>query len=170
MPPSNISPATEALFSKAEESQLSFILFTLGEEIYGVPMTTTREVVRVKDIKPTPYMVSYFRGVINLRGQIVSVLDLRLKFEIAPAQESQGLILIVETADGGLLGAIVDDLVSVEKVQAQDIFQPTSLQTKVPIHFFYGVATVKDRLVNMVDIAGCLSAEDLRTVKNTEAA
>lgn len=156
------------MYKLVEESHLSFIIFTLGDEVYGVAMTSTREVLKVKDIKATPYMVPYFRGVINLRGQIVSVIDLRLKFEIQ-AVKNPGLILIVETKDGGLLGAIVDDLVSVEKIQQPEISQPTSLSTKVPVEFFLGVANIKERLVNIIDIAGCLSAEELRVTKQEVA-
>ncbi len=169
MPPNISQTALEKAFALSEEPYLSFILFTLGNEVYGVPMTTTREVLKVRDIKATPYMVPYFRGVINLRGQIVSVIDLRLKFEIPPipsAQYDSGLILIVETREGELLGAIVDDLVSVEKMQQQDISQPNSLVSKVPIDFFLGVAKIKDRLVNVIDIAGCLSVEELKFIKN----
>jgi len=170
MRPSASQAALDAAFAAAEESYVSFILFTLGEEIYGVPMTTTREVVKVRDIKATPYMVPHFRGVINLRGQIISVVDLRLKFGINPRPDHPGLILVVETEQGGLLGAIIDDLVSVEKLQKGDISQPESMQTKMPMDFFLGVAKVNDRLVNMVDIAACLSAEELRSIKQNAAA
>ncbi len=150
-------------FAESEENILSFIIFSLGGELYGTPLLSTREVIKFRDIKPTPYMVPHFKGVINLRGQIISVIDLRTKFAIQPGCTGQGLILIVEHAHG-LLGAVVDDLVSVERIQKDLIDQETMVETKVPTDFFLGIAKLRDRLVSMVDIAGCMSSEDLRSI------
>jgi len=165
MPPSSAKESLLTAFEQSEENCLSFLIFSLGGELYGTPLLSTREVIKIGEIKSTPYMVPHFKGVINLRGQIISVIDLRTKFEIQPDNETKGLILIVENQDS-LLGAIVDDLVSVEKVQRQDLDQETEIETKIAADFFLGVAKLKDRLVNMVDIAGCLSSEDLRIFKS----
>ncbi len=164
-PLSSSQKALSDAFASAEENALSFIIFKIGGEIYGTPLLTTREVIRHREIKPTPYMVPHFKGVINLRGQIVSVIDLRIKFQL-PCDESQSLILIVES-EHGLLGAVVDDLVSVETIQQTQIDQTASIETKVPVEFFLGIAKLEDRLVNMVDISGCLSSEDLRVLASS---
>ena len=166
LPNEHLSEAKKSLneaFEAAEEKTLSFILFSLGNELYGTPLLSTREVIKVRDIKPTPYMVPHFKGVINLRGQIVSVIDLRIKFQISINSDDPGLILIVETPFG-LLGAIVDNLVSVERVRKEDLDQTAMVETRIPTDFFLGVAKLKDRLVNMVDISGCIHSEDLRTI------
>lgn len=165
MSPNRSKFSLDAAFDAAEEHQLSFLLFSLGRELYGTPLLSTREVLKPRDIKPMPYMVPSFKGVINLRGQIISVIDLRDRYGIKPPDPDHSLILIVEGAHG-LLGALVDDLVSVEKIQKDDIDQSPAVETKIPLDFFLGVAKVKDRLVNMVDVAGCLSAEDLRVIKS----
>lgn len=156
--------ALEAAFEASEEKSVSFLLFSLGSEQYGSPLLATREVIRQGDIKPAPYMAPHFRGVINLRGQIISVVDLRIKFDIPVSDEAENLILIVESPQG-LLGAVVDDVLSVEKVQKEDIDCNVQLETKIPLDFFLGVAKIKDRLVNMVDIAGCLSSDELKSVR-----
>lgn len=154
-------------FEESEEKNLSFILFSLGGELYGTPLLSTREVIKQGEIKPTPYMVPHFKGVINLRGQIISVIDLRLKFAIA-AQIEKGLILIIEHATG-VLGAIVDDLVSVERIAKEQVDQNTTIETKIPLDYMLGVAKVKDRLVNLVDMSGCLFSEDLKTITKNAA-
>lgn len=161
---------TETEFSQeqaheAEENQSKFILFNLNNELYGAPLLKIREVIKVGAIKPVPYMVNHFKGVINLRGQIVSVVDLRLKFNLPVDPNSNGLILVVETAHG-LLGAIIDDLVSVQHFNPSEIETNPAIETKIPADFFAGVAKMQDRLVNLVDLSGCLSSEDLRVVKN----
>ncbi len=143
------------------------ILFSLGGELYGTPLLSVREVIKLGETKPVPYMVQHFKGVINLRGQIVSVIDLRVKFGLAPTPGKNNMILIVETAEG-LLGAIIDDLVSVEKIPKADIAPATGLETKVPLEFFSGIGKLEDRLVNLIDLAGCLSSEDLRLVKSNQ--
>jgi purine-binding chemotaxis protein CheW len=160
---SNSKRTLDEAFEAAEEKILSFIIFSLGNELYGTPLLSTREVIKVREIKPTPYMVPHFRGVINLRGQIVSVIDLRIKFQISVSNEEPGLILVVETPFG-LLGAIVDNLVSVERVRKEDLDQTAVVETRIPTDFFLGVAKLKDRLINMVDISGCVHSEDLRAI------
>jgi purine-binding chemotaxis protein CheW len=162
-----LSEAQNALsnaFDVAEDKTLSFILFSLGNELYGTPLLSTREVIKLRVIKPTPYMVPHFKGVINLRGQIISVVDLRVKFQIPIPTETTGLILIVEHSQG-LLGAVVDDLTSVENIRKEDLDQNAAIETKIPLDFFLGVAKVRDRLVNIVDISGCLISEDMRLIK-----
>jgi purine-binding chemotaxis protein CheW len=164
MPANSAHAALDAAFEASEEKSISFLLFSLGKELYGAPLLATREVIRQGDIKPAPYMVPHFRGVINLRGQIVSVIDLRIKFGIATTAQMEDLILIVESPHG-LLGVVVDDVLSVEKVQKEEIDREVQLETKVPLDFFLGVAKIKGRLVNMVDIAGCLSSDELRSIQ-----
>lgn len=153
--------AMNAEFEASDEKSLSVLVFSLGKELYGATLQSTREVIRLGEVKSAPYMVPYFKGVINLRGQIVSVIDLRTKFGIEPEHNSENLVLIVEHPHG-LLGAVVDHLISVEKIHKDGLEQKVALETKIPADFFMGVAKVKERLVNIVDIAGCLSADELR--------
>ena len=148
----------------AESVDPKYLLFRLGEELYGTPLLAVKEVIKMTAINPVPYMVSHFRGVINLRGQIVGIADLRLKFQIPTKPETSGLILVIETAQG-LLGAVVDDIVSVENILPSSIDAEPCIQTKIPTEFFKGVAKLEKGLVNLIDISGCLSAEELRRVK-----
>ena len=151
----------------AGEGTEDFILFNLGGELYGSPLLSVREVIKLGAVKPVPYMVPHFKSVINLRGQIVSVVDLRVKFGLDPTQSRNNMILIVEVAEG-LLGAIIDDLASVEKLPKSEIEPAAQLETKIPLEFFLGVGKTGDRLVNLVDLSGCLSAEELKTVKSNQ--
>lgn len=147
-----------------------YLLYTLGGELYGSALTSIREVIKIGNINPVPFMVSHFKGVINLRGQIVSVIDLRQKFGLKATAE-QGLILVLELPNGtGLLGAIVDDLLSVEMIESGHIDHNPALETKIPVEFFKGIAKLKDKLINLIDIAGCMAKEELRTQKSTKEA
>lgn len=148
-----------------DETLPSYLIFKLADELYGTSLLSVKEVIKMSPIKPVPYMVHYFRGVINLRGQIVGVVDLRSKFEMSPGKSDgipdQSKILIVETADA-LLGAIVDDLVAVEVIQEKEIDPDPAVETRIPVEFFKGIAKKDDRLINLIDIASCLSSAEMR--------
>ena len=145
------------------QQNTSYLLFQLASELYGVPLLSIREVIKAKDIKPVPYMVKHFLGVINLRGQIVSIIDLRIKFGLDTNVQKQPLVIVVQTKYG-LLGVVIDDLVSVKKINDTEINRSPILETHIPLEFFLGVAQSDNRLVNLIDISGCISSEELRIV------
>lgn len=151
------------------QQDAKYLVFTLKGEQYGAPLVSIKEVIKHGDIKRVPYMADHFQGVINLRGQIVSIIDLRQKFGLSTGDDTKGLILIVECASGPL-GAIIDDLVNVQELQPNEIEFNPALETRVPLNFFMGIGKVKDRLVNLVDLSKCLSAEELRIVKKAQVA
>jgi purine-binding chemotaxis protein CheW len=148
-----------------DETLPSYLIFKLAEELYGTALLSVKEVIKMSPIKPVPYMVHYFKGVINLRGEIVGIVDLRSKFEMGSAKSDganeTGKILIIETPDA-LLGAIVDDLVAVEVIQEKDIDPDPAVETRIPIQFFKGIAKKDDRLISLIDISSCLSSTEMR--------
>jgi purine-binding chemotaxis protein CheW len=151
-----------------EEQDNKYLIFTLGGELYGSPLIAIKEVIKIGEIKPVPHMNAYFRGVINLRGQIVSIVDLRKKFSIGGSESKAGLILVVEH-ESGFIGAVVDDLDSVATISRSEIEANPMLDTKIPLDFFHGVAKMGERLVNVIDIAGTLTSDDYRSVRKTTA-
>src|SRR5690349_9149805 len=118
--------------------QANYLLFRLAHELYGAPLLSVREVLKLTAIKPVPYMATHFKGVINLRGRIVGVLDLRLKFELPVSEASAGRILIVEQG-GELLGAIVDEVEAVEEFRPENIDTNPVVETKIGAKFFLGI-------------------------------
>lgn len=152
-----------------DDSSDRYLIYTLGGEHYGSPLLKVREVIRKGEVKSVPYMVSHFKGVINLRGQIVGVVDLRQKFGLPIKETGHELVLIVETAEG-LIGAIVDQVISVNRLSHQDIDQNPALETKVPANFMLGIAKIGERLVNVIEVADCISAEELRSLRKVRTA
>ncbi|MBT4791556.1 MAG: purine-binding chemotaxis protein CheW [Halobacteriovoraceae bacterium] len=149
---------------EVDENKMKYLVFWLQGERYGAPLLTVKEVLRTSEIKKVPYMVDHFKGVINLRGQIVSVIDLRARFGLSSEIISGTYILVFET-NNGLLGAIVDEIDSVIKIEDEDVDTNPLIETKVPIDFFIGVGKLSNGLVNMVDISKCISEDDLRLIK-----
>ena len=150
---------------RVDEGREKYLLFMLGGEYYGVPLLTVKEVIRLRGVKQVPYMHRHFIGVINLRGQIVGVSDLRLRYGKPQCDPEESRVLIVKVErDGvsGLLGAVVDDLYSVTELGKAEIDRPTNLEVSVASQYFIGVAKLPDRLVTLIDLAGSLSDEEFR--------
>lgn len=146
-----------------QEMQQKYLLFSLAGEIYACPLLAIREVIKVGAIKSVPYMTSHFKGVTNLRGQIISIIDLREKLGLKPPPQTQGLILIVDCEEG-LIGTIIDDVLSVQDFLPNEIENHPNLETRVPVEFLIGIAKMKEQLVNIIDIKRSLSSEDLRMI------
>jgi len=147
--------AEEAL---ADESRHRYLLFSLKGETYGAPLTTVREVLKLGAVKPVPYKSDYFLGVINLRGQIVSIIDLGMRFGLSREPEARGLVIVVETKYG-VIGAVVTDLLCVKTIQPRDVEKHPSIDTQVPPRYCLGIAKTERGLVNLVDASGILGDE-----------
>jgi purine-binding chemotaxis protein CheW len=150
-----------------ESSDTKYLVFKLADELYGVPLSQVKEVIKARDIKPIPYMVNYFQGIINLHGKIVSVIDLRVKFELKIKTPGEGLLLIIETQTC-IIGTIIDDIVSVNDFYPEDIEQNANLESRIPLNFFLGIAKSETRLISIINIAGCLTSEDLKNIDTNQ--
>src|ERR1700746_423360 len=105
--------------------ELHIVGFQVGRETYGVPITSLHEIVRVPEITAVPDAPDYLEGVINLRGKIVSVMDLRKRFGVTQqaANKRKNRILVVDHA-GRLAGLIVDSASEVVKIPSEDVEAP----------------------------------------------
>lgn len=145
-------------------NEAKHLVFRLADELYATPLSSIREIIKMQHIKPVPFMTQCFRGILNLRGQIISVVDLRLKFELLCPNPDTGLLVVVDT-DNGPIAAIVDDVVSVNDFENANIESNLALKTKVPVEFFKGVGHLGERLVNIIEIGKTLSNDDFAVVQ-----
>ena len=149
---------------ESEESIRSkYIVFTLDGELYGVLLLQIREVIKMTPIKPVPHTQEWLKGVINLRGRIITVMDLRTKFGIHSRMEVGGLILIAES-DHGFAGAVVDTIEFVREIPDSDIEPHPGIDTRIPREQFRGIAKLGDKLIHLLDIAKIVA--DLRGESN----
>jgi purine-binding chemotaxis protein CheW len=148
--------------------ELHIVGFKVGRETYGVPITSLREIVRVPEITAVPDAPDYVEGVINLRGKIVSVLDLRKRLgEIAIAPSKRNRILVVEHR-GRLCGLIVDSASDVLKIPAQDIDPSPTEFVEGGLNCVTGLGKYQGRLIVLLDIEKVLEFSGSRP--KTEAA
>jgi purine-binding chemotaxis protein CheW len=143
--------------------ELHIVGFRVGRETYGVPITSLHEIVRVPEITAVPDAPDYVEGVINLRGKIVSVLDLRKRLgeaEIAPSKRNR--ILVVEHR-GRLCGLIVDSASDVLKIPAADVDPSPTEFVEGGLNCVTGLGKYQGRLIVLLDIAKVLEFSGTQT-------
>lgn len=145
------------------------LTFVLGREHYGVPVLKVREIIRLCDITPVPQMPDYIKGVLNLRGKIIPVADLRVKFRLASTENTDLTCIVVvqvSLADKSstLMGLIVDAVEEVANLTAADIEPTPDFGGDVQADYILGMAKVKGQVKALLDIDAVVSSvspEDL---------
>jgi purine-binding chemotaxis protein CheW len=138
------------------EKDLQLVGFRIGNETYGVRIASVREIVRVPEITAVPNAPEMIEGVINLRGRIIPVMDLRKRFSnSSDSSDKKNRILVVEL-DSKLLGLIVSSASEVLKIPPSEIEAPGTLFTEGDSSYVTGVGKLKGRLIILVDIAKLL--------------
>jgi purine-binding chemotaxis protein CheW len=135
-----------------DESQNKFLLFLLGETTFATPLIEVREVVEFREAKPIPHTLPYFKGVINIRGEIVGVIDLRERMNLQNSQKPVAM-LIFET-ETGVLAALVDRVLSVAQISRDEIkTQSFSAENKAHDRTYYlGVTKVHDQIITVISV------------------
>jgi purine-binding chemotaxis protein CheW len=144
------------------DSENRYLIFRIGGEHFACPLLSVREVLEYQKPKHMPNMVHYFPGVINVRGSIVGVVDLRTKFGASAAVEPRTAMLLCDT-DRGALAAIVDRVESVRQIPPEKIDHDPSLVSKIDARYLLGVATTDDGLITVVDLHQSIIEEQLKT-------
>lgn len=144
-------------------SQESHVVgFRVGRETYGVPIRQVHEIVRVSEITAVPDAPACIEGVINLRGRIISILDLRKFFGAKEtAAHKKNRILVVELADK-MVGLIVDSASEVLKIPASEIDDPPRLFHEEERFYVTGVGKLNGRLIILIDLARVLDRSQFR--------
>ncbi|MBI4028608.1 MAG: purine-binding chemotaxis protein CheW [Verrucomicrobia bacterium] len=151
------------------------LTFTLGRESYGLEVLKVREIIRMQDITPVPQMPDYVKGVINLRGKVVPVIDLRLKFRLAKAEFTERTCIIVvqvslASGTSSLMGLIVDAVEEVVNIIAQEIEGPPDFGAKLSAEYLLGMAKLKNGVKTLLDIDRVVTAETIECLRQTPAA
>jgi len=141
---------------------LHIVGFRIGRETFGVPIGLVHEIVRVPDITAVPEAPDCIEGVINLRGKIVSVVDLRKRFGEKEIQPNKKNRILVAEVDGKMVGLIVDAASEVLKVPPSEIENPPNVFEEGELNYVTGVGKLRDRLVILVDLTKILQRGELR--------
>ncbi len=140
-----------------------YLTFALGREEYGLPVLKVREIIKMMEITAVPQVPAAIKGVINLRGKVIPVVDLRAKFGL-PSQESsdRSSIIVVEVLAAGdrvMTGVIVDAVSDVLSIAADEIQEPPQFGARVSTTFMSGMAKVKGTVKILLDLDVLFSAD-----------
>ncbi len=136
-----------------------YLTFVLGEEEYGLEILRVKEIIGLMTITKVPKMPKYVRGVINLRGVVIPVVDLRLKFGMASIEDTKETCIIVVDLGETLIGVVVDKVSEVLDIDDTQIDEAPSFGAHVDTSFIYGIGKTKDKVVILLDIAKALVSE-----------
>ncbi|NTW58484.1 MAG: chemotaxis protein CheW [Nitrospirae bacterium] len=151
-----------------------YLTFRLGQEIFALDISKVREVLDLITITKVPRTPEFMRGVINLRGSVVPVVDLRLKFGMSATESSLNTCIIITEVqvdnETVVLGALADAVQEVLDLDAGSIAPPPRIGTRLRTEFIKGMGRQQDRFIIILDIDRMFSTDDLAWVKQDEAA
>jgi purine-binding chemotaxis protein CheW len=151
-----------------------YLTFTLDEEVFALDIGKVREVLDYTTVTKVPQTPDFMRGVINLRGNVVPVVDMRLKFGISATENTVNTcIIIVEvTVDGEttVLGAMADSVQEVLDLEADQIEPPPRIGTRMRTEFIRGMGKREEQFIMILDIDRIFSIDELAAVQETEQA
>ncbi len=138
-------------------SETQLVVFDLATEFYGVDISVVREIIRMQSVTRVPGAPSFVEGVINLRGRVVPVVDLRKRLELSLAEQTQESRIVVVDIGGRDVGVIVDAVTEVLRVPLSVIDPPSSMITNSDSDYLKGIAKLESKLIILLDLDKVLS-------------
>ncbi len=145
---------------QSNDAVLQWVTFQLEEETYGINVMQVREVLRYTEIAPVPGAPDYVLGIINLRGNVVTVIDTRSRFGLMPGEITDNTRIIVIESERQVIGILVDSVAEVVYLRSSEIDTTPSVGTEESSKFIQGVSNRDGKLLILVDLNKLLSEEE----------
>lgn len=147
-----------------------FLCFTLGKEKFAIPLLQVKEVLGNVETTAIPQAPPHFKGIMNLRGQVISVIDLRTKLKIGKPDITPETTIIIMDFAPLCLGVIVDSVDCVAMYEGKDLSEPPDTDSSMKADFITGVARTENSLTLILDLKAMLNTNDFKVIKNSKAA
>lgn len=148
-------------FSAQKTSGQKYLGFRLDEEIFGFELLSVREIIRLIDITPIPRAPFYIRGIVNLRGKIIPVVDLRKKFGLPHKDDTDVTCIIVVDIGNTETGVVVDRVAQVLAFQSDEIEKSPSFSNNGETDYILGIGKRESQVVVLLDVAKIMAAGEL---------
>ncbi|KPV97598.1 MULTISPECIES: chemotaxis protein CheW [Pseudoalteromonas] len=145
---------------------LQWVTFHLGEETYGINVMQVQEVLRYSEIAPVPGAPGYVLGIINLRGNVVTVIDTRTRFGLQSAEVTDNSRIVIIEAEKQVIGILVDSVAEVVYLRTSEIDSAPNIGTEESAKFIQGVSNRDGELLILVDLNKLLSDEEWDELSN----
>jgi len=146
-----------------------FLTFTIQDEEYGIEILRVQEIKGFSRIRPIPNAPHYIKGVINLRGTVVPVLDLRARFGMPETEYNQFSVIIVVSVGSKDVGLVVDAVSDVLNIAKEQVEETPELAGDVDTSFFHGMGKVGEKLVLLLNIDKLVAGDKLDTLEQAVA-
>lgn len=152
---------------RALSNDNKYLLFTVGGENFGTPLLHVQEVVKMTTVRAIPYALKHFKGVMKLRDELVSIVDLRIKFGLLIPANDTGLLIIIR-CEKVLIGLLVDEIYSVETYLPAEIEANPAVATLIPSKFLGGFVKKTDQIITLLNLKEGLLTDDLKQISKSE--
>ena len=150
----------------AADVVLQWVTFKLQEETYGINVMQVQEVLRYTEIAPVPGSPEYVLGIINLRGNVVTVIDTRSRFGLEPAEVTDNSRIVIIEAEKQVIGILVDSVAEVVYLKSSEIDTAPNVGTEESARFIQGVSNREGELLILVDLNKLLSDEEWEEISS----
>jgi purine-binding chemotaxis protein CheW len=141
-----------------DEQQL--VVFELGAELYGVEIARVHEIIRLQAVTRVPRAPAFVEGVINLRGKVIPVVDLRRRFGLPSAEHTRSSRIVVVEIGDQVVGIVVDGVSEVLRVNTATVEPPSPVVAGIDSEYLHGIAKLPERLVILLDLDRVLAREE----------
>lgn len=146
-------------------TERQLVVFDLNEEAYGVDIGAVREIIRMQEITKVPRTPEFIEGVINLRGKVIPVIDLRARFSMPSTEQTDEHRIVVVDVEGQDIGMVVDSVTEVSRVPQSSIEPPSAVITTDDSGYLTGIVKTDEKLIILLDIAKVISADEFGEVE-----
>jgi purine-binding chemotaxis protein CheW len=162
---SNNRSANKAI-ADGNDEVLQWVNYRLGDETYGINVMQVQEVLRYTEIAPVPGAPDYVLGIINLRGNVVTVIDTRARFGLPPADVTDNTRIVIIESDEQVVGILVDSVAEVVYLRSSEIESAPNVGTEESAKFIQGVSNREGELLILVDLNKLLSDDEWDEITN----
>ena len=149
-----------------QDPVLRWVTFRLGDETYGINVMQVQEVLRMTEIAPVPGAPSYVLGIVNLRGNVVTVIDTRNRFGLQPIEPDDATRIVIIETEGHIIGVLVDSVAEVVNLQSSEIETPPNVGNNESARYIQGVYSRDGQILILVDVNKLLTTEEWGDVSN----
>lgn len=152
----------------ADESQMQLVTFKLGEELYGVDIMEVKEIVRLQEVRLIPNAPYYVEGIINLRSEIIPIIDLHKRFRLQKSvmtdEDLNDAGFIILNIEGNKIGIIIDKIARVVTVRSEDVKEPPQMISGIGTEYIQGVSKEDEGYLIILDIQKLFSGKELQKI------
>lgn len=145
---------------EAGRQEIQLACFRVGDQLYGLDILRIREIVRPQKLRPVPKAPSFVEGVMNLRGAVIPVVDLRRRFDLVVPPEDRQTRIMISALAGRIVGLMVDEVVEVRRYSRKEIQPAPHFLKGRGVEFFLGVCRREEDLILILDLEKLLSTEE----------